>query len=105
MGPSRMKRRESSTFQEKENVAWRHSGSWRFWVYCDWFCGAKGNSNKHVTLVHTPQQLTTGDLLKEKPRRCVWTRGTETSANVVGYINKGQNFLETIVYTLHGKHR
>lgn len=101
-GLFRIKRRESSTFQERENVAWRLSGCCRFLVFGDWFCGAKGNSNKHVTLVHSPQLITTWDLLKEKPRWCVWTRGRESNANAVRYRNKWQNFLET---TLHAKPR
>lgn len=59
----------------------------------------KGSSNKHVTLVQSSQLFTTWDPLNEKPRRCVWTRGTETCANVVRYSNKWQNVLEITVHT------
>lgn len=86
-----VKRRWWSTSQERENVAWRFSG-WRIYEFCHWFCGAEGNSNKRLTL--TQKTLTTTVLLKEKPQRCFWTRGTETNANNVTYINKWQFFFE-----------
>lgn len=58
-GPSGGKMRELYTFQVRENVAWGLSGHCGFWVFCAWSCGAKGTSNKHVTIDHSPQRLTT----------------------------------------------